>query len=173
MEFKKTTYTYQGQDKLPNESWHPYFKNSNLGQSYEVLYEWENDAIGKLIMSDTEYELRTNLPFLEEVKKRGPGTKVLSIGYGIGFINDHMRQTGAHLTVVEKYPEVLELSEVPKDIRIVLGDINDVPLEMAFKPQEFDVIFADITYSWDFHREKELMSYLAPGGRFMYWTHMS
>jgi len=170
--FKKETYTYLGKDKLPNEYWHPYFSMSTIGQDYVVLYEWKNNEIGKLIMSDTEYELKTNAPFYKEVLKRGPGTKVLSIGYGIGFINETMKKAGANLTVVEKYPEVLALSEVPKDIRIVLGDINDVPLELAFKPKEFDVIFADITYSWDFHREQELHTYLKPDGKFMYWTHL-
>lgn len=173
MEFKKEPYTYQGQDLLPNETWHPYFKMSEVGKQYEVLYESVDGQPGKLVMSDTEYEMATNTVFFNAVKRKGPGCKVLSIGYGIGFINERMKEFQTQLTVVEKYQQVLELNTIPESIRIIVGDINNIPLEQVFHSQEFDIIFSDITYCYDFQREKELQTYLKPDGKFIYWTHLT
>lgn len=174
MIFKRELYTYQGQDSLPNESWHKYFTLSTVGKEYEVLYEMDGDEIAKLVMSNTEYELKTNIPFLKEVQTRGPGCRVLSIGYGIGFINEVMKSAKAHLTVIEKYQEVLDLEKkVPDHIDVVVGDANHVDLKAHLGKKKFDVIFCDITNHWELTREKDLREYLDDGGRLMYWTHMN
>ena len=173
MEFKRTQYIYQGQEKLPNQSWHRYFKDSIVGKQYEVLYQMDGDEIGKLVMSNTEYELKTNTPFFEEVQKRGPGCKVLSIGYGIGFVNEVMKSLKADFTVIEKYKQVIDLAPpVPKHVRLIMGDINTMDLRMQLGKQKFDIIFCDITDSDQFIREPDLWDFLEEGGRIMHWVHM-
>ena len=172
MKFKREQYVFEGMDKMPNDTWNKYFIDSTIGKSYEVLYEMDGDKIGKLVMSDTEYELKTNTPLYVEMENRGPGTKLLSFGYGIGFINETVRKNGAELTVIEKYPEVISLAgKAPQDIRLILEDVNTIKLEDYFQPGEFDIIFADITNSNEFVREQDYRPYLSDNGRFMYWTH--
>ncbi|MDG1950235.1 MAG: class I SAM-dependent methyltransferase [bacterium] len=173
MTFRRHKYTYEGKDALPNQTWHKYFEDSIVGKQYEVLYQMDGDEIGKLVMSDTEYELKTNTPFFEEIQKRGSGCKVLSLGYGIGFVNEVMKSLKADFTVIEKYQEVIDLApSVPKHVRLVMGDINTMDLRRELGQRKFDIIFCDVTDSDQFIREKDLMEFLDKGGRIMHWTHM-
>lgn len=173
MTFRRHQYTYQGKEELPNITWHKYFEDSIVGKDYEVLYIMEEEKIGKLVMSDTEYELKTNTPFFEEVQKRGPGCKVLSVGYGIGFVNEIMKSFKADFTVIEKYQEVIDLAPpVPKHVRLVMGDINTMDLHDKLGARKFDIIFCDVTDSDLFIREPDLWEFLEKGGRIMHWTHM-
>ena len=94
------------------EYWKVYFSLSKIGKEYEILWN-DEDILGKgetLIMSNTEYEWKTNLRFLNQIKE---GDKILSLGYGIGLIVPEVKKRGGILTVIEKDQEVINLEKKP------------------------------------------------------------
>tara|TARA_B110000285_G_scaffold200192_1_gene233899 strand:- start:206 stop:706 length:501 start_codon:yes stop_codon:yes gene_type:complete len=160
-------YKYEGQAKLESEDWAKYFSLSTIGEEYEVLYNTED---GMLIMSDTEYEAITNQEFFETIKK---GDKVLSVGYGIGYINDRVIEEGADLTVIEKYPDIVLLDEnVNPNITILYGDINNFPFEQVFGKERFDIVYFD-SYEYAHHGVIDrLKKLLKPKGKYIQWKHL-
>jgi predicted methyltransferase len=161
-------YKYEGQAKIEHDDWAKYFSLSTIGEEYEVLYNTED---GMLIMSDTEYEAITNQEFFENVKK---GDKILSIGYGIGFINDRVIEEGAHLTVIEKYPDVVLLDEnVNPNVHILYGDVNRFPFKQVFGDEKFDIVYFDsYEETNDPNVIEDLKKLLKPEGKYIRWKHL-
>jgi hypothetical protein len=95
---------------------------------------------GALMMSSTNMEFITNLPFLDHVKG-----DVLIGGLGLGLILEELRgrEDVRSVTVIEKNPDVIALvaPTVRLDAKIVEGDVFKwQPGEFEF----FDTIYMDI-----------------------------
>ncbi len=165
---KREFITFTGVDNMPNY-WKEYFSMSQIGNTYEILYN-DEDPNGKgdtLIMSNTEYEYFTNQPFLKKIKE---GDEILSIGYGIGLIIPEVKERGGKLTVLEKYQEVLDLEKNPDPtVEIIMGDVNQIELNPAFENRKFDIIFSDTSEK---NNQKEaLKKLLKKDGELVFWTH--
>lgn len=161
---------YSGTVDMP-EYWKLYFSMSEIGKSYEILFE-DEDTDGKgetLIMSDTEYEYYTNQRFFDQIK---PGDEILSVGYGIGLIVPEVIKRGANLTIIEKYQRVLDLEKnLNPELKIVMGDVNELDFDTAFGSKKFDLIFSDTSES---NKRKEDFNQLVKDeGKIMFWTHLS
>jgi len=119
-----------------------------------------------LVMSNTEYETYTNQDFYDACKEYTT-PKVLSIGYGIGFILPEMASQNADLTIVEISQEVMDLNDaVDPSINLIMADINALDLSTL---ETYDVIFCD-SYE-DRSVVDNLKNYLKPGGQLIQWTH--
>ncbi len=202
----KETYTYTGQENLPNPFWQKFFSMSEEGQTYTVLkttdfieypVTYQVDDVGMverenldengipfmemvempikrqvtdiyktdLVMCNTEYEMETHKPFYDLCKEY-TNPKVLSIGYGLGFILDEMESQNADLTIVEKYQEVLDLDD--RDTSdVIVGDINTMNMNVFGL---YDVIFLDSSETTE--TIEELKEHLKPNGKFIEWNHL-
>lgn len=160
-------YKYKGQALLESEDWAKYFQLSEIGTEYEVLYNTDD---GMLIMSDTEYEEITNEEFFDSINK---GDEVLSIGYGIGYINDRAIEEGVNLTIIEKYPDVVALdNNVNSKVTILYGDVNNFPFKQVFKEKKFDVIYFDSFENPYYETPAKLKELLKPNGKYIQWKHL-
>lgn len=166
--FKREPYIFSGKENLPNQQWAPYFCMSEIGKEYEVLY---NET--ELIMSNTEYENHTHQHVFKEIKKAGKNAQILSIGYGIGMISDFVKTIGSNLTIIEKYQEVIDLDPRPdKNVKVVIGDVNKMDLLNIFQPQQFDVIFSDITEILSTNASNAFKKLRKPSGAIIQWEHL-
>lgn len=95
---------------------------------------------GRLMMSSTNMEFITNLPFLDHVKG-----DVLIGGLGLGLILEELRGRDEvrSVTVVEKNPDVIALvaPTVRLDAEIVEGDVFEWEPPLG---KRFDTIYMDI-----------------------------
>jgi len=161
---------FRGTENMP-QYWKVYFSMSEIGKEYEILYT-DEDPQGKgetLIMSNTEYEYYTNQRFFNEIKE---GDEILSIGYGIGLIVPLIKKTGAKLTILEKYQEVIDLEKnLDSEINIIINDVNDTDFKTVFQNKKFDIIFSDT--SEHNQRKNELPQLLKKNGKMLFWTHLS
>jgi len=181
--FVKESFTYQGQESLP-DYWKRYFSMSQIGNQYEVIKDLEPlvyasskgckgcESIHDLIMSNTEYEYATNQPFFD-LCLQYERPKVLSIGYGIGLIIPEMERQNVYLTIIEKYNEILQLDEninvVSSNHTIINDDINTIDFSTL---GNFDLVFVDIGEPLT-RANTELESLLNPGGQIYYWKHLN
>lgn len=132
---------------------------------------------GRLMMTDTPMEKRTNLGFMSKAKGR-----VLVAGLGIGMILHKLLEKPevTEVVVVEKYPDVIKLvaeslPEVPgKELIHVCADIFDWK---PVKGEKFDTIYADIWPDICTDNLKDITklkrrfrSSLAPGGWMGAWV---
>jgi len=164
---KRESYTFNGISELPSVSWNQYFSNSAIGNEYEVL--WDTDT-KELLMSNTEVEHSTNKLFFDSIFNE---CNVLSIGYGIGFINEMIRKRNARLTVIEKNQEVINLeTKNIDDIRVIIGDAFNFNYESIFENEKFDIVYWDpsggnenLFVPWD-----QLKSILKPNGKIIAWN---
>lgn len=148
--------------KTINPRWKHYFKYSTALDEYVILTDGST-----MIMSNTEFEDKTNQPLYDLVTQKGNNSKILLIGWGIGFVIPKIRDIApnAQITVIEKYQEVLNLTPPPDDIEIILTDVNDFTNQLDEK--SFDIIWSDLTEQNN--REEDLKTYLKPNGVFQYW----
>jgi len=164
---KREVYTFNGISELPNISWHIFFSKSVIGKDYEIL--WNTDT-KELMMSNTEFEWDTNKFFFDSIFS---GCKILSIGYGIGFINNIVRKRNAHLTVIEKDQRVIDLEKDNiDDIRIIIGDGHTLNYNDLFTTEKFDIVYWDpsggnenLAIPFD-----QLELILKPDGKLIVWT---
>jgi len=165
---RREKFLFKGAESLP-EYWKVYFSLSKIGKEYEILWN-DEDILGKgetLIMSNTEYEWKTNLRFLNQIKE---GDKILSLGYGIGLIVPEVKKRGGILTVIEKDQEVINLEKnLDPDLEIIMGDINQMDFKI-FGDRKFDLIFSDITEINQ--RVNDLERLFTEKGKLIYWNHL-
>jgi len=166
---RRDSYTFTGNENLPSESWIPYFSQSTVGNSYTILW---NDTDDELMMSNTEYEFSTYQPFFNELFN---GANVLSIGYGIGFINDEITRNKATMTVIELHPEVVALeTRNIENITMIYADAYNCDYQKLFPTEKFDIILFDPSGydnpNKNFPRNP-LNEILTPDGIMMRWSH--
>jgi len=169
MGFKREKIVFQGVEGMP-KYWKPYFSMSETGQEYVILWNDEDKkGLGEtLIMSDTEYEWKTNEILFDAIKE---GDEILSLGYGIGLIVPEVEKRGGKLTVIEKYQEIINLEEnLSENIEIVMGDANEIKYKELFRDRKFDIIFSDLTEV--LQTKIELDKLLKEDGEFIYWKHL-
>jgi len=183
MRFTKQEYTYEGEESLPNSFWKQFFSMSTIGNTYTVLIDSEpisypanftneegqiikSECFMDLVMCDTEYESYTNDPFFTAcLEYESP--KVLSVGYGLGFIVPEMQSQNADLTVIEKEQEIIDLEDdIDPSITIIVDDINTMDLS-SLGP--YDVIFCDTTET--ITNPERLEALLNEDGKLIHWKH--
>ena len=166
---RRESYTYTGDENLPNEQWKPYFSQSTVGNSYTILWD---DTSDELMMSNTEFELSTYQPFYDELFS---GANVLSIGYGIGFINDEIRKSGATMTVIELHPEVVALEPGNiEDFTMIYADGYTCDYSKLFPTEKFDIILFDPSGIDNPNKEfprNSLNAILTSDGIMVRWSH--
>lgn len=168
---RRETYTFTGIKNLPAVGWSNYFSLSIIGNVYEVLWD---DSTNELIMSNTEFEDQTHVPFLSAVSSLSPGANVLSIGYGIGYIVPYIREAQVNLTVIENNPEVISLeSSNIDDIKIIIDDAYTADYSTLFPNQRFDLILWDPSGGGNNNKTKpnsDLKNVLTTNGEIWTWT---
>lgn len=169
MAFKREKILFEGTQNMP-EYWKVYFSMSEIGNEYEILWDDEDrEEKGEtLIMSDTEYEWRTNEILFNSIEN---GDDILSLGYGIGLIVPEVKKRGGNLTVIEKYQEVINLEKnLDQDIEVIIGDANEINYSELFKGKKFDIVFSDLT---EINKKyNELQTILKKDGKLIYWKHI-
>ncbi|HEV2298454.1 MAG TPA: methyltransferase domain-containing protein [Candidatus Acidoferrales bacterium] len=95
-----------------------------------------------------------------------PGERILDIGCGTGHLTAQIAKTGAHVTGVDRSPEMIGRAqqEYP-DLRFHVMDAR----EIAF-PESFDAVFSNATLHWITEPERVITGIarsLRPGGRFV------
>jgi hypothetical protein len=167
MGFKREKIVFQGVEGMP-KYWKTYFSMSEIGQEYVILWDDEYVNGENLIMSDTEYEWKTNEILFDAIKE---GDEILSLGYGIGLIVPEVEKRGGKLTVIEKYQEIINLEEnLNEEVEVFIGDANEIKYEELFKGRKFDIIFSDLTEI--LKKKIELDKLLKENGEFIYWKHL-
>ena len=100
---RRELYQFKGNDLLPCKGWERYFSLSEVDNYYEILWDSSDN---ELLMSDTEYEKKGHKTFTDALAKyKNPA--VLSIGYGIGLINNLIKLCNGSLTVIEINPDII------------------------------------------------------------------
>lgn len=161
---KYTKYTYTGH--IGDSRWLPYFEGAEVGEEYDVLIRDD----GFLVMSNTPYEYKTNLPFLLEVVKKGPHAEVLIFGYGIGFVLPFILPFCKLVTIIENNKTVIDFAEQQRcdKVEVIEGDIrNHSNIKIDKK---FDIVFSD-TDTYDI-KKTDAEKWLKEDGVFMLWHHI-
>jgi len=105
---------------------------------------------GKVWMTDTHFERRTNFDFLLKAERAGGDILVAGLGLGMIVLPVAKLQQVKSITVIEKNPDVVELVQpalmqankhVKKKLSITVADIFEWQLERGAK---WDVIYFDI-----------------------------
>lgn len=95
-----------------------------------------------------------------------PGEKILDIGCGTGHLTAKIAANGAHVTGVDRSPEMIQQAQTAYlQIRFEVGDAKKIPLDGPF-----DAVFSNATLHWIKEPERvvvEISRLLRPGGRFV------
>lgn len=151
---KLINYKFEGLDKLPMEFWKPYFKESKVGNYYKCLV---NDR-GLLVMSDTEYEIRSN----KEVLDKAYGD-VLLIGLGINLINDKVLDLPRTNTVDTIEINSWVIQNIPSRTNIIHGDFMTYNFDKKYDTIWFDPFCTGCS-------EEPLKKVLKPEGQLLSWN---
>ena len=132
--------------------WKHYFSESVEGQEYTVLI----DCRENLVMSDTEFELRTNQPILEQAYG-----DVLIVGLGLNVINDKVLKLDQVSSV-----DTIEISKWVIDnvetlTNIIQGNYKTHPFTKTY-----DVVYFD---AFDTFVQKPLLDILKPKRKLINW----
>lgn len=165
--FKREHIIYTGESSLKSNHWKPYFSKSTIGNSYDVLWEVENN---RLVMTDTEYERVCHRDFYDALFE---GADMLSIGYGIGFILPEIRLFKCNLTVIEKYKEVIDLEPNDiNDVNLIIDDATTCDYNKLFPNERFDIIWWDPFSETQFQTD-HIKFLLKPNGKLIRWNHIA
>jgi len=169
---KREMYQFKGNDFLPCKSWERYFSLSEVGKYYEILWDSSDD---ELLMSDTEYEKESHTPLIDALAKYDKPT-VLSIGYGIGLINNLIKLCDGSLTVIEINPNIIKLeTHSIEDLDIIIDDAFICNYDNLFADKKFDIIWWDPSGGNNnkktFPKER-LKNLLTENGQLINWHHL-
>lgn len=139
--FKVETITYTGQDQFngyPSEgSWKGSFLKSEIGETYQVLTDDDNNYIMCLTEME-DYALKALYDLIDE---RGGNLDILVLGWGVGHVNSELEARGCSVWYMEKYPEIVDLSPAKNKEDIIIADANTCSFIMKFPLKRFDIIF--------------------------------
>ena len=97
---------------------------------------------GECVMSNTSMEERTNLDF---VRKANGDVFIAGLGIGLILLAIQDKEEVKSITVLEKYPEIIELvgTQLPlnEKVKIIQGDVFEYEFPKGTK---FDTIYFDI-----------------------------
>lgn len=141
---------------------------SKKGEFYKFLVRDD----GSIVMSDTEFEKNSQYPLyqaVERARQRKKAPSILLLGWGIGLVIPEIYRIApeSKITVIEKYPETLELTPPPQTgINFIFKDANDLePKDML--AGKYDVIWYDTDEKFD--KKDFLLEYLDKEGEFKSW----
>lgn len=165
---KRESYTFTGFENLPDQSWEFYFKNSVLNNTYEVLY---NSETSELMMCNTEIESDIYNTFYSHLFQNA---KVLSIGYGIGYMNSKIREFNASLTIIENNSDVINLeTDNISDFTMITNDAYTCDYPNLFLTEKFDLILFDPSAGGNNNKtfpKEALKNLLETNGKLIAWT---
>jgi hypothetical protein len=169
---RREMYQFKGNDLLPCKSWKRYFSLSEVDNYYEILWDSSDN---ELLMSDTEYEKKSHKPLTDALSKyKNPS--VLSIGYGIGLINNLIKLCNGSLTVMEINPDIIKLETHDiEDLDIIIDDAFICNYDNLFADKKFDIIWWDPSGGNNKNKtypKERLKNLLTENGQLINWHHL-
>lgn len=162
---------FEGKGSVPRKDF-IYFSLCKKGKTYKVLYA-EREGEKYHVMSNGEYELKTNKPFFDACANLKKGSKILMLGWGMGVVMPHIEKYQHEIHVVEKYQQVIDLTPVPKDVVLHMGDACALT-EIETLDKDYDLIFVDILSIDPSELGIDvvmLQEHLKDSGEILFWRH--